>query len=311
MTMAVLATLLLAVAFVFSGLDAAWQALDRVRLRHRADKGDRRAKSMLAWQVGRPQADLVLGWTSHTSAALSLVLLCLALAEQDDTAWWWVAPALFLPVYSLFVEVVARQVFRRLPFMVLSRLWWLVVLAGSFWAPLARPAARWLRNIPPDPLPRLPADEELLALTARIDSLSPLELSMLRSVMDFRRLSAGGLALPLEHFACVASDRPLGEILADRQLADAPWTLVVGADGLPLGAMSCGTAVLSEATGARAQSFARPLLSFPASLGAWQALTKLRRAQTPVAEVYDEVTGQFTGILTEQTAVARLLGQPV
>lgn len=303
--------LLLVVAFVFSGLDAAWQALDRVRLRHRADKGDRRAAVMLAWEAVRPRAELVLGWTSHACAALSLVLLAVGLAAHGGSGWMWVAPAVFLPVYALFVEVLARQVFRRLPFMVLSRLWWLVSAAGSFWAPLAGPVARALRRVPPDPLPRLPAAEELAAVAATIDGVSPLEQSMLRSVMDFRRLSAGGLALPADHFPCVAADRPLGEILADRSLADAPYTLVLGADGHPLGAMSCGAAALSGATAARAQSFARPLLSLPSSLPAWKALAKLRRAQTPVAEVHDEETGRFAGILTEQTAVARLLGQSV
>ena len=63
------AAALLVVSFVFSGLDAAWHALDRVRLRHRADKGDRRAKAMLAWEAVRPQADLVLVWTSHAAGA--------------------------------------------------------------------------------------------------------------------------------------------------------------------------------------------------------------------------------------------------
>jgi CBS domain containing-hemolysin-like protein len=59
------------------------------------------------------------------------------------------------------------------------------------------------------------------------------------------------------------------------------------------------------------QSFARPLLSFPGDLPGWKALAKLRRAPTPVAEVHDEDTGRFLGIITEESVVARLLGQTV
>lgn len=302
------AAALLVVSFVFSGLDAAWHALDRVRLRHRADKGDRRAKAMLAWEAVRPQADLVLVWTSHAAGAGALAVLAVSGASGG---WRGFLPLLFIPVYALLVGVLARQVFRRLPFVVLSHLWWLVTLAGSIWAPLARPVARLLRRVRPDPLPRPPAGEELMTLAGKTEGISPLEISMLRSVLDFRRMTAGSLALPVESFPRAPADTPLGELLADRQVADALHALVIGPDGLPLGAMSCGSAVLSGAMTARAQSFARPLISFDSDLPAWKALTKLRRAQTPVAEVRDVETGRFVGVITEESAVARLLGQTV
>ena len=298
--------LLLAGSFVFSGLEAAWQALDRVRLRHRADKGDRRARAMLSWDPVRPQADLVLAWTSHAFAAGALVLF----ASSAGT-WWWSVPVIFVPLYALLVGVLARQIFRRLPFFVLSRLWWVVSLAGSFWAPLAQPVARSMRRIRPDPLPRTPARDELMALAGKTEGISPLEQSMLRSVLDFRRLTAGDLAAPADEFACAPADAVLGDLLGDRRVADAEHTLVIGSDGLPLGAMSCGAAALSGSSSARAQSFARPLVSFNSDLPAWSALAKLRRAQTPVAEVRDAVSGNFLGIITDKSLVARLFGQAV
>lgn len=306
-----LAAVLLAMAFLYAGLDAAWQALDRVRLRHRAERGDPRARQMLAWEAVRPQADLVLVWTSHACAAAALVVFAAGIAAQAQGAFAWLAPVIFAPIYALFVQVVARQVFRRLPFIVLSRLWPLVTVAGFFWAPLAKPVAGLLRKVPTDPLPRPPAAEELLALAGKTEGVSPLELSMLRSVLDFRRLQAGDLALPVAEFPHASADRTLGELLRDRQLAEARHVVVVGADGLPLGAMSCGTAAFSGATTARVQSFARPLQSFDADLAAWKVLLRLRRAQTPVAEVREAETGKFLGLLTEQSVVARLLGQAV
>jgi CBS domain containing-hemolysin-like protein len=304
------AVLLLLAAFVFTGLDAAWQALDRVRLRHRADKGDRRAKQMLAWDAVRPQADLVLGWTAHALGAGALVLLVTSAVAREGVVWWMM-PLLFVVGYAVFVQVVARQVFRRLPFVVLSQLWWLATLAGSFWALLARPVAQGLRRIKEDRLPRAPAAEELITLAERTKEISPLEQAMLRSVLDFRRLTAGGGARPVDSFPRVGADQALAAVLADRAVADARYTLVIGADGHPLGAMSAGTAALSGAMTARAQSFARPLLTMPSNLPAWKALIQLRRATTPVAEVRDEETGRLAGILTEESAVARLLGQQV
>ena len=297
------------VSFLFSGLEAAWVALDRVRLRYRADQGNKRAQQMLAWDAVSPQADLVMVWTSRIAAAAAFVVLASALQEQG--APLWIAPVTFALVYAFVIQLLARQVFRRLPFKVLSNSWYLVTLAGSFWSVLARPGAALLRKVKAEPLARLPAGEELLAVAATAPGISPLELSMVRSVLDFRRLTAGGLALPVDRFARANAEQTLDELLADRKTADARHTLVIGADDLPLGVMSCGAAALSGALNARAQSFARPLLTLPSDLPAWKALAKLRRARTPVAEVRDEDTGEFAGVLTEETAVARLLGQAV
>ena len=308
MTAALLVALFV-VSFLFSGLEAAWVALDRVRLRHRADQGNKRAQQMLAWDTASPQADLVMMWTSRIAAAAAFVLLAFSL--QQGGAPQWIAPVAFAAAYALLVQLLARQVFRRLPFKVLSRSWYLVTLAGSFWSLLALPTTVLLRRIKPEPLSRMPAGEELVSVAAQAPGISPLELAMLRSVLDFRRLTAGGLALPVERFPRADADQTLADLLADRKTADARHTLVIGADDLPLGVMSCASASLSGALGARAQSFARPLLTLPSDLPAWKALAKLRRAQTPVAEVRDEDSGAFLGVLTEETAVARLLGQAV
>jgi len=300
---------LLALAFVFSGLEAAWVALDRVRLHYRAARNEGRAVPMLAWDSVSPQAELVMMWTSRVTASAAFVLFAYECSRLDAPRWF--VPAVYVPVYALVVQLLARQVFRRLPFKVLSKLWWLVSLAGSFWSLLARPVAALLRLVRPEPLTRAPAAEELVVVAESAPEVSPPELGMLRSVLDFRRFTAGGLARPQESFPHAAADTPLAELLAQRDLADARHVLVIGADGLPLGAMSCGAAVLSGATSARAQSFARPLLSLPGDLPAWKALAKLRRAQTPVAEVRDEDSGELLGVLTEESIVARLLGQSV
>lgn len=300
---------LLVLSFVFSGLEAAWLALDRVRLRHRAAKGEGRAPQMVAWDTASPQADLVMMWTSRLAAAGAFVLLALKLSAVGAPIW--LAPAIFVPVYALTVQLLARQVFRRLPFKILSKLSWLVSLAGSFWSVFARPVATLLRRIKAAPLERVPAAEELVAVATTAPEISPLELGMLRSVLDFRRFTAGELARPVADFAHAPADATLADMLQRRELADARHVVVVGADNLPLGAMSCSSAALSGARGARAQSFARPLLFLSSDLSGWQVLAKLRRARTPVAEVRNEVSGEFLGVLTEESVVARLLGQSV
>ncbi len=300
---------LLGVAFVFGGLEVAWLSLDRVRLRHRADLGNRRASQILAWDEAWPQANLVMAWTAQVAAAAALVLFASALAAHH--APFWVAPVAFIPVYVLFVHLLPRHAFRRLPFEPLARVWWVIVLAGSFWSALATPAAKLLRSVRAVPLSRPPAGRELMSVAASASGISSLELSMLRSVLDFRRLTAGELALPVGKIPSVDADCTLREALCDRRFADARHVLVLGADGLPLGAMACASAALSDAMDARAQSFARPLPSLASDLPAWKALGQLRRAPMPVAEVRNDGTGDLVGVLTEEAILARLLGKEV
>lgn len=308
MTLAI-AFALSVLAFVFSGLEAAWVALDRVRLQHRAARNEGCAAHMVAWDSVWPRADLVMMWTNRVAAAAAFVLFAVELSRFQAPSW--VVPAVFIPFYALVIQLLARQVFRRLPFKVLTKLWWLISLAGSGWLLLVRPSAALIRQVKPEPLSRLPAAEEVLAVAQSAPEVSPFELTMLRSVLDFRRFTAGGLARPAVSFPHAPAESTLAELLAQRELADARHVLIIGADGAALGAMSCSVAALSGATHARAQSFARPLLSLPGDLSGWRALAKLRRAQTPVAEVRDEEDGRFLGILTEESVVARLLGKPV
>jgi len=300
---------LLGVAFIFGGLEAAWLSLDRVRLRHRADLGNRRASQILAWDDAWPQANLVMAWTARVAAAAALVLFASALSAYH--APFWLAPTVFTPVYVLLIHLLPRQAFRRLPFEPLGRVWWVIVLAGSFWSALARPAAKMLRSVKAEPLSRPPAGRELMSVAASASGISSLELSMLRSVLDFRRLTTGDLAVAVEKIPSVDADCVLRDVLRDRKLADVRHVLVLDAGGLPLGAVACGSAALSDAMDARAQSFARPLLSLASDLPAWKALTQLRRASIPVAEVRDGGTGALVGVLTEEAVLARLLGKEV
>ena len=308
---ALLAAILLAGAFVFAGLDAAWQALDRVRLRQRADAGKKQARQILCWEQARPQTDLALAWSGHALAAAALVTFAAGVSAQPGDGLRSLVPLVFVPVYAMFAQVLPRQIFRRMPFFVLSRLRWLVELAGSFWAPLASPASRFLRCIKPDPLPRRPAGEELLSMVGKIDGISPLEQSMLHSVLGFRLFTAAGLALPIDGLPRVSADCCIGEMLADRRLVESKHVLVMDAAGSPLGVISCGEAALSGAFSARAQSFARPLLSFPDSMPAWKVLASLRCSPTAVAEVRDDSSGLPVGIVTGESVIARLLGQAV
>lgn len=304
---AILFFVFLAMAFLYSGLDAAWRALDPVRLRHRADSGNRHARRMLTWREAAPQLELALAWSAQMCSAAAVV----SLAEgASDGGFPWAAAIGFFPVYALLVRVLPRQAFRRAPFSVLEKFSWLVLPTASFWAPLSRPAARLLRSVPPDPLPRAPAAEELMGLVARTQGVSPLERSMLRSVMDFRALVASDVAQPVTAFPHAEADRTLAELLGDRHLAEARHLFVLGPDSVPLGAMNCGMAALSGALTARAQSFARPLLSIPPDLPAWKTLERLRRCQTPAAEIRDQ-DGKHLGVVTDASISARLLGQAV
>ncbi len=296
-------------AFLYSGLAAALPALHPVRLEHRARRGDHHARALQQWVRASPEAPVVLWLAAGLCSAAVMALLFLECWILGGPKTSWLAPAIFLPVQVLAVDLLARQVFRRCPFRVLCSLWWLVVAARGLLAPAARLLHDLVARMPSRPLPRPDSAAELLRITASIPTVSSTELEMVRSVLAFRALTAADLAQPLGSMPQVPAESTLAEAVARREIQSRRHVIVMGADGQPLGAANPGEAVQSGATSARMQSFARPLISIAADMPAWDVLTKLRRAQTPVALIHALDGESLLGMVTEETVTSRLLGR--
>jgi Mg2+/Co2+ transporter CorB len=130
LTLVVIVCLL--VSFVLAGCEAALLAVSRVRVRHAANEGDRRAKRLLPMIENR---DAMLGAVTvanHVAALGAFLLMAWKLVGWAGQEGYAVAFLLGLPVFLVGLEILPKKLFRRYPFRMLRRAVPLLRVVGIF-----------------------------------------------------------------------------------------------------------------------------------------------------------------------------------
>ncbi|PYI76879.1 MAG: hypothetical protein DMF04_07635 [Verrucomicrobia bacterium] len=111
-----------AISFLFAGIEAGLLALDPVRLRHRADSGDRGARR-LQKMVKQPERLLITVLIATNAAdIIALIILTHELVLRLGWLGYLTAVAIGLPVYLFLLGVLPKSLFRRFPLRAVVRL---------------------------------------------------------------------------------------------------------------------------------------------------------------------------------------------
>ena len=114
--------LCLLVSFIFSGIEAGIFSVSRVRLAHQA-KQKEPAALKLERLLSRPDRLLITVLIVTNFANISaLILVSTALVERFGKNGYWVALAIYLPVFLLGLELLPKSLFRRFPYRALAAL---------------------------------------------------------------------------------------------------------------------------------------------------------------------------------------------
>ncbi|HSH39370.1 MAG TPA: CNNM domain-containing protein, partial [Chthoniobacterales bacterium] len=194
---------LCAVSFVFSGLEAALLAADPVRLRH--DAKQRRGARRMARLLEEPQRLLVTVLLITAIADIVAILLATReLVVRFGNVGYLVAGAAAIPVYLFVLGVLAKSVFRRMPFSAVGALGRILDTATIVLSPLFTIGETLGRLILPrrvsDRARLFAAREELKQVAVQSEregSLSATERAMIHNVVDFRNVRARDVMVPL------------------------------------------------------------------------------------------------------------------
>ena len=210
MSWLLLLALCLAVSFTLSGLESAVLTVSRVRMRHAAGAGDRRAARLLPLIEDR---DALLGAITVSNHVTNLAaFLILAWRFLPFHGPWGPLPAfiLALPVFLLGLEVLPKKLFRRYPFRSIRALAPLVRLVG-----LARPLFRALargagtaQDVPDDSSGRADLRAQALQLS-QAGHLTPGAARLICGMLDYRQKRVRALMMPLNRSIALGSEQPL------------------------------------------------------------------------------------------------------
>lgn len=300
--------LALVFSFLFSGIESAIMSISRVRVRHAADEGDRRAALLLPLIEDR---DALLGAATvanHVANLTAFIIitwkLILALGAWGYAAGFLIA----LPVFLIGLEIVPKTIFRRYPFRLLRFLYPLVGVAGMLRAPFKvirgkQPADAGAQN-------ESSARDDLKTLTASLAKqglLTPASAALIARVLDLKGWKTGDLMVPLTKTAAVPPDIAVNDALriaAENGFVAMP---VMAADGGFAGILEVLTLPGGLPPDRIVRQHMRPAEQTTTATPALETLQRLRKRARTLAIVNDSATGKPAGIVTEEDLLSPLL----
>ena len=201
----------LVLSFLLSGMESAVLSVSRVRVRHAANEGDAQAARLLPMLNDREGLLGAVTVANHIANVSAFGVIIWWLVRQLGPSGYAVGFLLALPVFIVGLEVLPKTLFRRYPDRALMRLMPLLSLIAKFRSPFKAMST----------LPTLHEEHAAGATNNRHDlkqlfthmahqKLLPASAARLMGrVLDFRRLTAASVMVPLSKIVAVNPDMPV------------------------------------------------------------------------------------------------------
>ncbi|HEY1052103.1 MAG TPA: CNNM domain-containing protein [Prosthecobacter sp.] len=303
----------LALSFMLSGLESAVMAVSRVRVRHAASEGDRRARRLLPLLEDR---DALIGCITVANHLTNLgAFLLIALPIIHRVTFWGYALAFVaaLPVFLIGLEVMPKKLFRRYPFRSLRKVSPLVHLVGialplfHAFAPKKKATDAGTESSSDANQTRGRDDlKELAQELAAEHQLSPTATHLIERVLDYKKLSTADVMQPLTRSIALAAELPLSTALILAREQNLTLLPVLGDTGTFIGVLDTSELPAALPPDRLVRQHMRTLDTVPAALPALHTLQRMRKKGRRLAVVVDE-RQQPVGIITEDRLLEPLM----
>lgn len=311
--MVLLILICLIVSFGLAGTEAALLSVSRVRVRHAASEGDRRAQRLMPMLDDR---DAMLGAVTvanHVCALTAFLLIAWRLVDWFGGLGYILSFLLGLPLFLVGLEIIPKKLFRRYPFRMLRAVLPVLSVVALF-RPLFGGLARRVfpqnggdpAMVPMESVARNDLRELSVTLSVQ-GQVSPEASRLIGKVLDYRRRTVGEVMVPLRHSVALAPDVPVHvavELARSHGLESVP---VLGEKGDFVGVFEpamCGPHLPQDRM---VRQYMRPLEQIGEGEPLLRALQRLRKRGRTVALVVGS-TGEPTGVVTEEALLRPLLG---
>ncbi len=299
--------LCLLLAFLFSGMESALLTVSKVRTRHAAEEGDKKAARLATLLEKRNEILHTVTVLNRAMALGAFALVAVALVHWLGVWGWAVALLAALPVFLIGLELVPKLLFRRYPFRLLKGFAPMLAFIHRAAAPTL-----WLaRLVTPKQLSApLPAVSFGLPDVARsvveLGILPEPTCRLLEQAAEFHPMKAREVMTPLKQLSALPPDLPLSGAVTLSKESPNPWRAVMSANGGLQGWLDLTALPAKPARDRLVRQFMRPLLQLKESEPAFKCLQMLRKRGEPVAAVVN-AEGEAVGVLTQRRLVQALM----
>lgn len=304
--------LCLALSFMLSGLESAVLAVSRVRVRHAASEGDRRARRLLPLLEDRDALIGCITVANHMTNLAACAIMALPLLRSTSVWNYALAFAIALPVFLIGLEVMPKKLFRRYPFRSLRSVSPLVHLVGLarplFHAFAARSSSTEGADAPSEARQTRGRDD-LKALANELASqqqLSPIATHLIERVLDYKKLRAADVMQPLARSIALSAEMPVSTAIIIAREQGSSLLPVLGENGRFIGVLDTTALPAGVPADRLVRQHMRNLDTFPASLPALHALQRMRKQGRRLAIIVDERHSPL-GLVTEERLLEPLM----
>ena len=291
-------TACLLVSFLLSGLESAMFSVSIVRVRHRAKEAanPNGKETRLERVLNRRQR--LLTAVLLTNNAIALIAFAAAtklLVGAFGDRGYWIAFLVSLPVYVFWCELVPKSIFSRFPYRTLR--FFVVVLEAinitvgellglaGLLKPVFQEELEHQEDVRDEKASARAEFRSLAQIVARDGALAPAEREMIENVMNFRRIRAGELMVPLSDVTAVPLEMPAEKIVQLSRETGLDEFPVMSTTGELVGIVSAFEILREKPDGVRAVNFLRRLVKVGTDEHASSLIPRLRESGLRVAAI--------------------------
>lgn len=301
------------VSFVFAGIEAGLLSINPVRLRHHVKQRTRGARR-LERLLEHPERLLVtVLLVTNIADIIALLIATRLLVGAYGRAGYWIAGLAAVPVHLFALSVLPKSLFRRFPFRALAALGGLLETTTVLLTPLLAIGGQLGRALAPrrstDRARLFAAREELKQVAVQSEregSLSSTERAMIHNVVDFRKIRARDVMVPLAQCITVTPQTLVREVLQLSSSSNVDRFPVISAAGQAVGLVNVYDILFNGADQQSLTRYLRRIITAGEKEPAYRIIRRLRAARLGLAAVVD-AQKNLTGIATDEELIKRLV----
>ncbi len=307
----------LMISFIFSGIEAGILSLNRVRLRHRLKIKDPAAIKLQRLLAQPERLFVTVLLVTNFMNICALILAAQEFVRRFGNIGYVMAAAVALPIYLLGLELLPKSLFRRFPYRALAALSEPLRLIDLLLSPLFA-VVWWLVK----PLVAQKSEQPKKLFVAREDfkyftieserqgTLTKVERQMIHNVVDFRKIRAKEVMVPMEKVRAVSSDATTAQVLQIFRETKVDRLPVVSASGEITGLVNVFEVLVEPLQSEKVSAYQRRIVTAGENEEAYHVIRKLRAARSTLAAVVD-ASAKPLGIVSSEDLLNRLVNTAV
>ncbi|TLD69925.1 DUF21 domain-containing protein [Phragmitibacter flavus] len=298
--------------FMLAGTESALLVVSRVRVRHAAEEGDKKAAKLSQLLQRRDELLHVVAATNHICGLLAFAAAALLTVRAVGPWGWAINLLITLPLFLIILEQIPKHLFAQKPFRSLRACTGLLTLMQHLALPWLALSSR-LKSRALDLLPVEVSDNTGLDdLTKSIKTnqlLPPPCLQLIDHYADFQKSPVSRFMLPLRQLTAIPPELPLAQFISANKQQLRPWHIVLAENGNLLGWLDTTALPTNPQPDRMVRQYLRPLNHVRSTDTALHCLQYLRKRGEPLTAVHDE-NRHVVGVITQQSLLAAIFHRP-